>query len=90
VWIVRLVASLFLQPAYAFVALALFAPLAVDLLASALLLPLVLLGRGTLVSFVGYRNVSTAYRRQLWWRLSTVLLLALIGVGSAVALALGE
>ena len=90
VWIVRLVASLLLQPAYAFVALALFGPLAVDLLASALLLPLVLLGRSTLVSFVGYRNVSTAYRRQLWWRLTMALLLALIGVGSAVALSLGE
>ena len=90
VWIVRLLASLFLQPAYAFVALALFAPLAVDLMASALLLPLVLLGRGTLVSFVGYRNVGTAYRRQLWRRLSMALLLALIGVGSAVALSLGD
>ena len=90
VWILRLLASLFLQPAYSFVALALFAPPAVDLMAGVVLLPLVLLGRGTLVSLVGYRNVSTPYRRQLWRRLSMALLLALIGVGSAVALSLGE
>ena len=89
VWIVRLVASLYLQPAQSFVALTLFAPLSVDLVAAALLLPLVLLGRATLVSFFGYRNVNTAYRRQLWRRLAMALLVALIGVGSAVALSLG-
>ncbi|MDE0227982.1 MAG: M28 family peptidase, partial [Spirochaetaceae bacterium] len=89
VWIVRLVASLYLQPAQAFVALTLFAPLSVDLVAAALLLPMVLLGRATLVSFFGYRNVNTAYRRQLWRRLGIALLVALIGVGSAVALSLG-
>ncbi len=89
VWIVRLVASLYLQPAQSFVALTLFAPLPVDLVAAALLLPLVLLGRATLVSFVGYRNVNTTYRRQLWQRLAVALLVALIGVGSAVALSLG-
>ena len=89
VWIVRLVASLYLQPARPFVALTLFAPLSVDLVAAALLLPLVLLGRATLVSFVGYRNVNTAYRRQLWRRLAMALLVALLGVGSAVALSLG-
>ncbi|MDE0445175.1 MAG: M28 family peptidase [Spirochaetaceae bacterium] len=88
VWIVRLVASLYLQPAQAFVALTLFAPLSVDLVAAALLLPMVLLGRATLVSFFGYRNVNTAYRRQLWRRLGIALLVALIGVGSAVALSL--
>ena len=88
VWIVRLVASLYLQPAHSFVALTLFAPLPVDLVVAALLLPLVLLGRATLVSFVGYRNVNTAYRRQLWRRLGMALLVALIGVGSAVALSL--
>ena len=90
VWIVRVVTSLFLQPAYSFVSLVLFAPLTVDLMAGALLLPLVLLGRATLVSFVGYRNVRTAYRRQIWWRLGMALLVALIGVGSAVALSIGE
>ena len=89
VWIVRLVASLYLQPAQSFVALTLFAPLLVDLVAAALLLPLVLLGRATLVSFFGYRSVNTAYRRQLWRRLGVALLVALIGVGSAVALSLG-
>ena len=89
VWIVRLVASLYLQPAQSFVALTLFAPLQVDLVAAVLLLPLVLLGRATLVSFVGYRNVNTSYRRQLWRRLGMALLVALIGVGSAVALSLG-
>jgi len=89
VWIVRLVASLYLQPAQAFVALTLFAPLPVDVVAAALLLPLVLLGRAMLVSFFGYRNVNAAYRRQLWRRLGMALLVALIGVGSAVALSLG-
>lgn len=90
VWIVRLVASLYLQPAPSFVGLTLFAPLSVDLVAALLLLPLVLLGRATLVSFVGYRNVNTAYRRQLWRRLGIALLVALIGVGGAVALSLGK
>lgn len=90
VWIVRLVASLFLQPAHSFVALALFSPPAVDLVAAVLVLPLVLLARATLVSFVGYRTGRTAYRRQIWLRLSMALLLALIGVGSAVALTLGN
>lgn len=89
VWIVRLVVSLYLQPVLSFVALTLFAPLSVDLVAAALLLPLVLLGRATLVSFFGYRNVDTGYRRQLWRRLGMALLVALIGVGSAVALSLG-
>ena len=90
VWIVRLVVSLYLQPAYSFVALTLFAPLAVDLVAAAVLLPLVLLGRATLLSLVGYRSVNTAYRRQLWGRLGMTLLVALIGVGSAVVLSLAE
>ena len=90
VWIVRVLASLFLQPAHSFVALALFAPLTVDLMAALLMLPLVLLARGTLVSFVGYRNVRTAYRGRIWLRLSMALLLALIGFGSAVALTLGD
>jgi hypothetical protein len=89
IWIIRVVASLFLQPAYSFVSLVLFAPLTIDLMAGALLLPLVLLGRATLVNLVGYRNVRTAYRRQIWWRLGMALLLALIGVGSAVALSIG-
>lgn len=89
VWIVRLVASLYLQPAYSFVALTLFAPLTVDLVAAALLLPLVLLGRAMLASFSGDRSVRPAYRRQLWWRLTMALLLAVVGVGSAVALSLG-
>ena len=88
VWIVRLVASLFTQPAHSFVALTLFAPLTVDLMAGAMILPLVLLGRATLVSFAADRSVPTAYRRQLWWRLSMALLLALVGVGSAVAVSL--
>ena len=90
VWIIRVVASLFLQPAYSFVSLALFAPLPVDLLAGALLLPLVLLGRAMLVNLVGYRNIRSASRRQLWWRLGMALLLAMLGVGSAVALSIGE
>ena len=89
-WIVRLVVSLYLQPAYSFVALTLFAPLAIDLTAAILLLPLVLLGRGVLVSFAGFRSIDTAYRRQLWARLGMTLLVALIGVGSAVALSLAE
>ena len=90
VWIVRLLVSLYLQPAYSFVALTLFAPLAIDLTAAVLLLPLVLLGRATLVSFAGYRSADTAYRRQLWGRLGMSLLVALIGVGGAVAVSLAE
>ena len=92
VWIVRLVAGLYLEPAHSFVALTLFAPLSVDLLAGVLLLPLVLLARGTLVSFVAYRTVTVvaAYRQQLWRRLSIALLVALLGVGGAVAVSLGQ
>ena len=88
VWIVRIVASPFLQPDLPFVALALFAPLSVDLLAGAVLLPLFLLARAVAVSLASYPPVRPAYRQQLRLRLATAVLVALLGVGGAVAVSL--
>ncbi len=89
VWIVRIVGSLFLLPApLPVVALLLFAPLSIDLVASAVLLPLFLVARGGVVSFAGYRRVGPLYRQQLWSGLAIAMLVALLGVGSAVALSL--
>ena len=88
VWIIRIAGGLFLQPDLPFVALALFAPLSIDLLAGAVLLPLFLLARGVAVSFARYRPVRPVYRQQLRLRLAAAVLVALLGVGSAVAVSL--
>ena len=86
VWMIRAVIGLFVLPSLPFVELVLFAPPDVDLIATAIALPFVLLVRGGVISFVGSRRLRPVHRRRIWLHVTTAALVIVVAAGSALVM----